>query len=94
MIPDTALDLIKRFEGYARRLPDGRCVAYQEIINGKKDKPTIGWGCTRGVTMGMIWTQAQTEEALRGELEIHAKRVTRLVTVELNANQQIGRAHV
>ena len=55
-IPKAALDLIKKFEGYAKRRPDGGCEAYQEIINGK--------------------------------CEIHAKRVTRLVTVELNANQR------
>lgn len=88
MIPKAAIDLIKRFEGYAKARPDGSCEAYQEVINGKADRPTIGWGCTKGVTIGMVWSRAEAEEALTRELEIHAKRVTRLVTVELNVNQR------
>ena len=87
-IGQAGLDLIKSFEGYGRKLPDGGCTAYQELINGKLDIPTIGWGTTVGVKMGDVWTAERAEQALRVELEGHAARVTRLVTVELNANER------
>jgi len=89
-IGPAGLDLVKSFEGYAKELDDGsgRCTAYQERINGKLDRATIGWGCTRGVTMGMVWTKAEAEAALLRELEGHAKRVDRLVTVELNEHER------
>lgn len=81
--------LIKSYEGYHQELKDGsgRCTAYQEEINGKRDVPTIGYGCTKGVKMGDIWTREQAEEALRAEIAKHEARVTRLVTVELNQNE-------
>lgn len=55
--------LVKPFEGYARRLPNGDCQAYPDPGTG--DKPwTIGWGCTGpDINPGTVWTQqrAQTE---------------------------------
>ena len=78
---------IKSYEGYGRRLPDGSCTAYQERINGKLDVPTIGYGCTKGVTMGMVWTEAEADAKLREEIAGHEATVTRLVTVEINQNQ-------
>lgn len=81
------LALIMECEGYHRALPDGSCTAYQEEINGKLDVPTIGFGCTKNVKMGMVWTRAQAEAALMEELEKHEARVQRLVTVELNQHQ-------
>jgi len=86
-IGPEGLALVKDFEGYGRKLPDGSCTAYQERINGKLDIPTIGYGCTRGVKMGMVWTQAEAEAKLLEELASHEARVVRLVTVELNQNQ-------
>lgn len=89
-IGPAGLQLVKDFEGYAQELKDGSgsCTAYQEKINGKLDIPTIGYGCTKGVTMGMVWTKAQADAALMRELEGHAKRVDRLVTVELNEHER------
>jgi GH24 family phage-related lysozyme (muramidase) len=86
-ISDRGLEIIKKFEGYHKARPDGGCEAYQERINGKLDIPTIGWGCTEGVYMGLVWTKEQAEEGLRRELAKHEAAVTRLVTVELNQNQ-------
>jgi lysozyme len=80
-------DRIKGYEGYARALPDGSCTAYQETFHGKLDVPTIGWGCTEGVTMGMVWTKDQAEAALTVELEKIEAGVTRAVTVEINQNE-------
>lgn len=87
-IGEKGLALVKQFEGYHTELPDGSCAAYQETINGKPDKVTIGWGCTRGVKMGMVWTREQAEAALLAELESHAKRVDLLATVPLNEHQR------
>ncbi len=89
-IGPAGLDLVKSFEGYSKELNDGsgRCTAYQEKINGKLDRATIGWGCTKGVTMGMVWTREEAEAALLHELEGHAKRVDRLVTVELTDHER------
>lgn len=78
---------IQEREGYGKALDDGSCVAYQETINGKLDVPTIGYGCTKGVKMGDHWTKQQADDALLAELAVHEKRVTQLVTVELNQNQ-------
>lgn len=86
-ISQKGIDLIKEFEGYGRKLPNGDCTAYQEMINGKLDIPTIGYGCTRGVKMGMVWTQQQAEDALKTEIEGHEKRVNQYVTVDLNQYQ-------
>ncbi|MBP6228543.1 MAG: lysozyme [Pseudomonadales bacterium] len=93
-ITDRGLDIIKEFEGYKRTLPDGRCQAYQCVV-GKdaKGRPiydgkwTIGWGCTEGVTAGMIWTRDQAEHALRVEVAKAAAIVARHVRVPLNPNQ-------
>lgn len=86
-IGQAGLELIKSFEGYGRKLPDGSCTAYQEKINGKLDIPTIGYGCTVGVKMGDVWTAQQAEDALRAELAKHIATVTRLITIDLNPNE-------
>lgn len=86
-ISESCFDRIKGYEGYVRSLPDGRCEAYREKINGKLDIPTIGWGCTEGVEMGMVWTVEQAEAALRREISQHEAIVTRVVTVDLNQNE-------
>lgn len=83
-LSERGLDLIKSFEGYHTALPDGRCTAYICPAG----KITIGWGCTRGVKMGMIWTKDQAEAALRKELAGHEAAVARLVTVDINSNQR------
>lgn len=86
-VSDEIVEEIKRSEGYARALPNGDCTAYQEKINGKHDVPTIGYGCTRGVKMGDVWTREKAEQMLRVEIDAHAARVERLVTVELSQHE-------
>ena len=78
---------IQGYEGYHDALPDGSCKAYQRMYNGKLDVPTIGWGCTEGVRMGMVWTRQQAEEAFDREVAKFEDAVTRLVTVPINANE-------
>lgn len=86
-LSDRGYRKIKAYEGFARRLPDGSCTAYQEKINGKLDIPTIGYGCTLGVKMGDVWTEAQADAKLREEIAKHERRVVQLVTAEVNQNE-------
>lgn len=51
---DIAVKLIARFEGC-------RLAAYKDVVG----IPTIGYGETKDVKMGMVWTQAQADAALR-----------------------------
>jgi lysozyme len=82
-LSDDGYRLIRSFEGYHKRLPDGRCLAYRCPAN----KWTIGYGCTEGVKEGMIWTEAEAEENLRKEIAKFEAGVTRLVTTEINQNE-------
>ena len=82
-ISDEGLRLIKSFEGYLTKQPDGSCVAY--LCPARV--PTIGWGCTEGVKLGMRWTEAEATEGLRREIAKHEAAVNRLVTVEINQNE-------
>lgn len=61
--------LVKPFEGYHRRLPDGGCRAYPDPGTGGKPW-TIGYGST-GASIGpdTIWTLEQAENALEEHLE-------------------------
>lgn len=87
-ISDKGLNIIKEFEGYGRELPNGDCTAYQEHLGaGKYDIPTIGWGCTEGITMGLVWTRAQAEEALRREITKFEDGVTSLAKFIPTQNQ-------
>ncbi len=82
-VSQAGLDLIKSFEGYLDRMPDGSCRAYL----CPADVWTIGWGCTEGVSEGLVWTRQQAEEGLRRELIKHENAVKKLVTVDLNQNE-------
>ena len=87
-ISDEGLRLIKSFEGYHKKLANGDCTAYQTYLGGGKyDIPTIGYGCTVGVKMGMVWTEAQATEALLKEVAKHEAYVTQYVTVPMNQNE-------
>jgi lysozyme len=87
-ISEKGLAIIKECEGYEKALPDGRCAAYQSYLgNGKYDIPTLGWGCTAGVSMGMIWTRDEAEAALRKEMAGFESGVTKLLTFEPTQNQ-------
>lgn len=82
-LSERGLELIKSFEGYHTKLPNGDCIAYRCPANVL----TIGYGCTKGVREGMIWTEAQAKAALAKELATHESAVMRLVSVDLNQNQ-------
>jgi len=82
-ISKAGLDLVKHFEGYHTRQPDGSCTAYLDVAG----VPTIGWGSTHGVKLGMRWTAEEAENALMAELQTCAMEVQRMVTVPLNQQQ-------
>ena len=83
---DKGMALLREFEGYHTRQPDGSCVAYLDRL-AKPHVWTIGFGLTEGVHEGMRLTAEEAEACLRKELAKHEAAVIRLVTVDLNQNQ-------
>lgn len=70
--------LIKPFEGYHRRLPDGGCKAYPDPGTGNVPW-TIGWGSTGpDVTPDTVWTLEQAQDRLRAEVKHFAEAVLKL----------------
>lgn len=82
-VSDAGLALIKDFEGYHRKLADGRCTTYYCPAGVL----TIGYGCTEGIKPGDIWTHDEAEAALRRELAKFEAAVVRLVTTDINQNE-------
>lgn len=64
----AGIDLIHKFEGLAKVLPDGRVAAYPDPGTGG-DPWTIGWGSTGPdpfnggmIRKGTVWTRAQCDQ--------------------------------
>lgn len=75
-----ATPLVQRFEGC-------RLEAYPDPATGG-DPWTIGWGQTgAGIGPGVVWTQAQADEALRRELLRVKERVDARVRVHLEPHE-------
>lgn len=51
------------------------------------DVPTIGWGSTKGVKLGDVWTQEQADAALLDDLEDAENCVNRQVKVPLQQEE-------
>lgn len=83
-----AIDLIKRFEGYAKALPNGDCMAYPDPASGG-DPWTIGFGTTGpDVKRGTVWTRAQAEARLCEDVNQFAKGVDLLVASTATASHE------
>lgn len=82
-ISEEGLRLIKSFEGYHTRLQNGDCAAYLCPAG----VPTIGYGCTENVKLGMVWSAEKAEAELRREITKAEAGVARLVTSDVNQNQ-------
>ena len=67
-VPQAAIDLVKASEGL-------RLAAYQN----RGDVPTIGWGSTKGVKLGMVITLAEAEERLMLDFEVASNRLARVI---------------
>ncbi len=75
-VSKRGLALIQQFEGL-------RLSAYLDSA----DTPTIGYGSTRGVSLGDEITKTQALELLEADVERHADGVRRLVEVPLTQAQ-------
>lgn len=82
-ISPEGLKLITRWEGYHKKLKDGRCTTYYCPAGVL----TIGYGCTKNIKRGDIWTHEQAVEGLRRELDDVEEAVNRYVTVDLTQAQ-------
>jgi GH24 family phage-related lysozyme (muramidase) len=71
------LDLTKRFE---------QC-RQQAFIPMKGDVPTIGWGHTLGVHLGMYWIQEQCDQALIDDYSICEQHVNAHVNVSITQGE-------
>jgi GH24 family phage-related lysozyme (muramidase) len=86
--------LIKSFEGCARRRPDGLVEAYPDP--GTDAEPwTIGWGATGAdhfnggrIRRGTVWTQAQCDQRKREDLERFAREVNAALGSAIGATSQ------
>ena len=74
-IGPAGVQLIKRFEGCARRRPDGRVEAHPDPATG--DAPwTIGWGATGpNIVRGTVWSQDECDARLNDDLVRYADDV-------------------
>ncbi|MFB2833299.1 glycoside hydrolase family protein [Floridanema evergladense] len=81
-----ALKVIKSFEGL-HKLKQGPEGTYVEAYLDPVNVPTIGWGCTEGVFIGMKITVAQAEEMLKKELRKFEAAVADAVKIDINDNQ-------
>lgn len=82
-ISKNCVNLVKQFEGYHKRLPNGDCTTYicpAGVL-------TIGYGETQGIKPGEVWTHAQAAAALKKSLDKFAEKVASQLTVEVNQNQ-------
>jgi len=85
---EEGIRLNKSFEGYHKKLTNGDCTAYQTYLGGGKyDIPTCGYGSTKGVKMGMVWTEAEATTRMMQDLEEAEQYVQQYVTVPINQNE-------
>lgn len=70
--------LIKPFEGYHKKLPNGGCCAYPDPGTGGAPW-TIGWGSTgKQINKDTVWTLQQAEAALTDHVLYFAAGVLKL----------------
>lgn len=70
--------LIKPFEGLARKRADGLVQAYPDPGTGGRPW-TIGWGATGpGIVEGTVWTMKQCEDALDYHIQYFAQGLVKL----------------
>lgn len=73
----AGMDLIKSFEGCAKKRSDGTFEAYPDPGTGG-DPWTIGWGATGpGIAKGVVWTQKQCDDRFEKDMQRYADDVSR-----------------
>jgi len=80
-ISQEGIDLVKKFEGCPTE--DGMVVAYQCAAGVW----TCGYGSTRGVQKGDVWSLEKAEMMLIDELEEYGNHVEEMVSIPLNQCQ-------
>lgn len=78
------IELVKSFEGYHTKLPNGGCRAYWDKLG---EVWTIGYGCTECITEDTVWSYKETMRALCRELDKKQAAVNKYVKVPLTSNQ-------
>lgn len=93
-VNDETVRLNKSFEGYHKKLANGDCTVYQTVLGHDKkgnpilDRPTCGYGTTKDVKMGMVWTEAYATQRMMEDLQEAESYVVRYVTVPINENEK------
>lgn len=82
-LSQRGLEHILSFEGKLKKRDDGRYEAYLCPAG----VPTIYAGCTEGVHLGMIVTEAEGETMFRREIDKFEKAIARLVTVDMSQGE-------
>lgn len=82
-LSEKGLTLIKQFESYLSKQPDGSCKSYRCPAG----RWTCGWGCTEGVGPLTHWSLSEATDALAVEMRKHERIVEKLVTVPLSQGQ-------
>lgn len=78
-IGKAGLELIKKFEGCAKKRKDGKFEAYPDPGTGG-DPWTIGWGATgKDIKPGTVWTQAACDQRLESDLIKYANGVAKAI---------------
>lgn len=77
MKPSASIgSFMKGFEKLAKLRKDGNVEAYMPTPN---DRPTIGYGETNGIKMGMVWTREKAERNFTERLDSLGDKVWALV---------------
>ncbi|EIZ81000.1 glycoside hydrolase family protein [Novosphingobium sp. Rr 2-17] len=77
---DAGSNLVKKWEGCAKRRADGRFDAYPDPGSADGKPWTIGWGSTGAdVRKGLIWTQEQCDERFDREIARYVNEVARFI---------------
>jgi lysozyme len=85
---DKCIDLVKSFEGYAKKRADGGCDAYPDPASGG-DPWTIGYGSTGdSIRRGTVWTRQQADERFASDLAKFGVRVEALLGGALTTQHQ------
>lgn len=72
----AGLALIRKWEGCARRRPDGLVEAYPDPGSADGRPWTIGWGSTgENIGAGTVWTQAECDARFEREVEGYVRQV-------------------
>lgn len=85
---DKCIDLVKGFEGYAKKRADGGCDAYPDPASGG-DPWTIGYGSTGpDIHRGTTWTKQQADERFAHDLAAFGAKVESLLRGAMTTQHQ------